>query len=214
MESLPTVVDQADSQIQNHAKSLQQNQVEPSATPPATDPGSSDVLPNRSSAIFIQDACFQHRFIRSRDTSAVVERPERLRAVKLGLAAAMAHIEDAVPSSSATNKEVPDSKPAVTESVDSQADDLAAALDRMNLATKTTPIPRSTIPVVNSSASVDILNNAAVKFIHGDVEGDVYLENLRDWTRDSQDKIMKGESEIPEGLSQGDLYRKSKIIPP
>jgi histone deacetylase HOS3 len=40
------------------------------------------------------------------------------------------------------------------------------------------------------------------------VEGDVYLENLKAWARDSHDKILKGGSEIPEGLSQGDLYRK------
>ena len=57
-----------------------------------------------------------------------------------------------------------------------------------------------------------MFNHPAVKFIHGDVDGDAYLENLRAWARDSQDKILRGESEIPEGLSPGDLYRKSFYV--
>jgi histone deacetylase HOS3 len=211
MESLPAPIGKAALQIQDRDKSPQ-NDVKPDATALAdTNTGSSIAIHGPSSAIFIQDACFQHRFIRSRDASAVVERPERLRAVKLGLAAAIARIEGAVSTSTATNKQISSAVP--TESIDPQSDDLAAALGRMNLATRTTPSPESTIPVFNSSASVDILNNPAVKFVHGDVDGDVYLENLRAWARDSQDKIMKGESEIPDGLSQGDLYCKSPSPP-
>src|ERR1700736_2277422 len=45
--------------------------------------------------IYLQDDCLGHRFIRSRDDSSIVERPERLRAVKIGLAAAIARIEEA-----------------------------------------------------------------------------------------------------------------------
>jgi hypothetical protein len=67
------------------------------------------------------------------------------------------------------------------------------------------------VRIVHSTASVDILNNAAVKFIHGDIDGDVYLEKLKDWVTNSVDKISKGESEIPLGLPQGDLYCKSFI---
>jgi histone deacetylase HOS3 len=60
---------------------------------------------------------------------------------------------------------------------------------------------------VQSSASADILSHPAVKYVHGDIDGDVYLENLVTWTRESRAKIDKGESEIPANLSQGDLYR-------
>ena len=55
---------------------------------------------------------------------------------------------------------------------------------------------------------MDLLNDPAVKFVHGDIERDVYLESLKSWAKDSQDKVAKGESEIPEGYSQGDLYRR------
>jgi len=155
-------------------------------------PFGSNTVSTSKTAVFLQDACFGHRFIRSHDTSAIVERPERLRAVQLGLAAAIARLEvtTGVPLSSAD-----------------AADDLAAVLERMNLATSASNSP-SSIPVINSTAKVDILNHPAVKFIHGDVDGDVYLENLQRWAKDSLDKIAKGVSEIPEELSQGDLYRQ------
>jgi histone deacetylase HOS3 len=63
------------------------------------------------------------------------------------------------------------------------------------------------VSIVRSSASVDILSHPAVKYVHGDIDGDVYLENLVRWIRESKDKIDNEGSEIPENLSQGDLYR-------
>lgn len=45
--------------------------------------------------IFIQPACLQHKYIRHSNASHVFERPERLRAVLLGVAAAAARLEDA-----------------------------------------------------------------------------------------------------------------------
>ena len=169
-------------------------------------PDSSDPLvptvaiPTKETAIFLQDACLQHRFIRSRDTSNVVERPERLRAISIGLAAAMARIEESLSTSSGTLEMSP-------------SDDLANALGRMNLAASPDPLESPTIPisVVKSSASAHMFTHPAVKFVHGDVDGDVYLENLKAWARDSHDKIAKGESEIPEGLAQGDLYRECQL---
>ena len=56
------------------------------------------------------------------------------------------------------------------------------------------------------AAPTTLLNNNAVKFVHGDIDGDVYLENLIRWARECADKIREGASEIPEHLSQGDLY--------
>jgi histone deacetylase HOS3 len=152
---------------------------------------STSTHPTKETAVFLQDICLQHHFIRSRDTSAIVEKPERLRAVNVGLAAAIAHLEELL----------------------AAAKDLAAALGRMNLAAQGIDSLDLSAPVsiIKSTASVDMFNHPAVKFIHGDVDGDVYLENLRVWARDSHDKILKGESEIPEGLSQGDLYRESSM---
>ncbi|THH11713.1 hypothetical protein EW145_g471 [Phellinidium pouzarii] len=62
------------------------------------------------------------------------------------------------------------------------------------------------VDIIKSTSSVDVLNNEAVKFVHGDIEGDVYLKNLVKWARESMEKIKAGESEIPTHLSQGDLY--------
>ena len=170
-------------------------------------PGSADL------AVFLQDACLRHQYIRSRDVSTIVERPERVRAVKAGLAVALSRLEEL----HSTSQSDPLSSSAKTSDVDpSNPDDLAKALDQMTLgASSALSLEPKTNPIriVHSTASVDILNNAAVKFIHGDIEGDVYLEKLKDWVANSADKISKGESEIPTGLSQGDLYCEPAPIP-
>jgi histone deacetylase HOS3 len=51
------------------------------------------------------------------------------------------------------------------------------------------------------------LDNPAVKYVHGDIDGDVYLQNLKAWARDSEDHITKKGSEMPEGMPPLDLYR-------
>ncbi|KAI0051429.1 Arginase/deacetylase [Auriscalpium vulgare] len=156
--------------------------------------------------VFLQDACLQHRYIRTRDASHIVERPERLRSVKIGLAAAIARFQDIYhtdtilqPSTSA--------KAEITDGTD--ADALADAIGRMNIAASPEEIALPNglpIRILRSSAKVDLVNNAAVKYVHGDIDGDVYLEKLCGWARDSVDKITSGQSEIPPELSQGDLY--------
>ncbi|KAH6905166.1 histone deacetylase domain-containing protein [Coprinopsis sp. MPI-PUGE-AT-0042] len=156
------------------------------------------MAPKRS-GIFLQGACLEHRYIRNNDLSAIVERPERLRAVNIGLAAAIAHLEDLL-------------EPQDPE--DASGDDLAAALDRMKLEAPINNLDDlpSKIPIIQTEARVDLLNNNAVKFIHGDIDGDVYLESLKKWAKESADKIAQGESEIPEGYSQGDLYLRPSSI--
>ena len=179
---------------------------------------SQNVPSNVNLAVFLQDACLKHQYIRSRDLSTIVERPERVRAVKAGLAVALSRLEElrdplqSGPLSS--SEEAPNVDP-------SNPDDLAKALDKMTLGAPAalSPSEPSTIPVrvIHSSASVDILNDVAVKFIHGDVDGDTYLKRLKEWVTNSVEKISKGESEIPAGLPQGDLYCKSTftvILPP
>lgn len=157
-------------------------------------------------AVYLQKACLQHRYIRSRDNSNIVERPERLRAVNIGLAAAVARLEERVPATS-TLPRVPASNSAVPQ-VDEGADELTNALGKLQLATSPSSEPFPGIPLtfVHSEASADLLNHPAIKFVHGDIERDLYLENLKLWAQSSQDKVNQGESEIPEGYSQGDLY--------
>ncbi|KAG6872232.1 hypothetical protein C0995_011736 [Termitomyces sp. Mi166 len=135
----------------------------------------------------------QTLYIRSRDLSAIVERPERLRAVTVGLSAALARLESI--SSSTTPKSEPVGP-----------DDLAGALNRLNITPTSETFQHAPVSVVRSTATVDLLDNPAVKFIHGDIDGDVYLDKLKGWARDSREKINNRGSEIPEGLPQGDLY--------
>jgi histone deacetylase HOS3 len=157
-------------------------------------------LSSPSTAIFLQDACTQHRYIRTKDASHIFERPERLRAVKIGLCAAISRLEEewcALPG--AARAEDPD------------ADSLVAAIENLRLeqdsAEELALLPKGhPVQVVQSSARVDILNHPAVKYVHGDVGGDVYLEKLVEWARHSAERISNGESEIPSGLPQGDLY--------
>ena len=158
-------------------------------------------------AIYLQKACLQHRYIRTRDNSHIVERPERLRAVNVGLAASIARLEErAQPVSVSVGKS--SSATAAESKVEEDSDALTEALGKLQLSTPSRTETLAHVPVtfVHSSASVDILNDAAVKFVHGDIERDVYLENLRKWAHESQDKVARGESEIPEGYAQGDLY--------
>jgi histone deacetylase HOS3 len=84
---------------------------------------------------------------------------------------------------------------------------LVAALDRMSMnSSDLVDFGNLRLNVVQSGATVDILNHPAVKFIHGDVERDVYLENLVSWVKNSQEKISAGGVEIPDDLSPTDLY--------
>ena len=168
-----------------------------------------NVPSNINLTVFLQDAYLKHQYIRSRDLSTIVERPERVRAVKAGLAVALSRLEEL----HVILQPKPLSSSVEASNVDpSNPDDLAKALDKMTLeANAALSLESSTIPVrvTHSTASVDILNSAAVKFIHGDINGDVYLEKLKEWVANSAEKISKGESEIPADLPQGDLYCKS-----
>jgi histone deacetylase HOS3 len=149
---------------------------------------------NPTTTVFLQDACLQHKYIRTRDSSHIVERPERLRAVKIGLCAAIARLEESIPA---------------TTSGGSDDDALIEAIENLRLEQNPAafPLPKGhPVQVVQSSAKVDMLNHPAVKFIHGDIGGDVYLEKLVDWALHSVEKISNGQSEIPNELNQGDLY--------
>ncbi|PCH39800.1 Arginase/deacetylase [Wolfiporia cocos MD-104 SS10] len=159
-----------------------------------------------NTAVFLQEACTRHRFIRSRDTSNVVERPQRLRAVHIGIAAATARFEQFHTGKDLLRSGQPQNAWGSSQDA-STAYDLASALGSLNLATTSSVKPQH-IPVefVHSSAVVDISNHPAVKFVHGDELNDEYLANLQAWAKDSQAKISRGESEIPGSLSQGDLY--------
>lgn len=153
-----------------------------------------------STAVFLQDACLQHKYIRTKDSSHIVERPERLRAVKIGLSAAISRLEEPLPVTA----------PVPSGAEDSEADSLVDAIENLRLEQQDSVqirLPKGLpVQVVQSSAKADILNHPAVKYVHGDIDRDVYLEDLVEWARHSVEKISNGQPEIPSGLPQGDLY--------
>ena len=158
----------------------------------------------RSTTIFLQEACLKHQFIRSKDTSTVVERTERLRALNIGIASLCARLEALKQDRHHSTQSNP---PQATH--DSVADDLVSALENLNIGTLdqygSSVFP---IQVCRSQVTLNLLNHAAVKYVHGDIEQDVYLESLIKWTQESREKISSEGTEIPAGLSQGDLYRE------
>ncbi|KAF8834758.1 Arginase/deacetylase [Paxillus ammoniavirescens] len=175
---------------------------------PVTTPGSSVHEGIKHTAIFIQDECLKHRFIRSRDTSGIVERPERLRAIKVGLAAAISRIEEADSAADTGKLRAESGVRTSGVSADSVADELAAALESMDIAptSSSSQLRTSSVSIRRASTTVELLKNSAVKYVHGDIDGDVYLQNLVSWARDSQENITKKGSEIPEGIPPLDLY--------
>ncbi|KAI0696429.1 histone deacetylase domain-containing protein [Cytidiella melzeri] len=157
-------------------------------------------MSTEATTVFLQDAGLRHRFIRSKDTSNVVERPERLRAVNIGVSAAVA-IYEAFIEQQASEEAKP--KPGAQSAEEA----LTTALEGLDIGGRAQfPSSMLLIRVLKSTATLDVLDHPAVKFVHGDIEGDVYLDNLIKWARESRDKIAHGGSEIPASLAQGDLY--------
>ncbi|TCD62881.1 hypothetical protein EIP91_006265 [Steccherinum ochraceum] len=159
-------------------------------------------------AVFLQEACLRHQYIRSKDTSNIVERPERLRAVNVGISAALSRLKAIRHKLQPLQVKQEDTSAALgAPPAASDDDDLTKALEKLNISSQTVQ-DSSSRPnnVIKSSASVNLLNNAAVKFVHGDIDGDVYLESIIKWAKESRENIKQGVSEIPRELSQGDLY--------
>lgn len=141
--------------------------------------------------VYLQDACYKHQYIRTPDLSCIVERPERIRAVKVGVAGAVAQAD------------------ILDESRLNSKDELGLeeALERLNISSGPSKT-EGRIKIRRSTASVDLLTDPAVKFVHGDVDGDKHVPRIVKLARESAERIRNGESEIPEALGwkQGDVY--------
>lgn len=174
----------------------------------ACHPKSADV------AVYLQDACSKHKYIRSRDASAIVERPERLRFLNMGIAGGIARLEasrDADASIALLNKR------------QDIGEDLSTALRELSLSSAhqepgSAPDPFATRPVdvvaiVKPSLNLkDLTQHPAVRMVHAATDDDdtngalEHLNRLATWARESEERIRSGESEIPTGFPQGDLY--------
>lgn len=173
-------------------------------------------LPHHPPAVFIQPACHLHRFHRPTSKihpSSIVERPERLRAVYTGLSLALARLEEALSTrqTQAAHKTL----------ASSDEGDLIKALEGLGLDGRVSQQQQHGqqeraadvgVPALFFAASPDEgfgdLRGKAVRFVHEpSVEGsEHYLGRLESWCRGQEEKVRKGECEIPEGLPQNDLY--------
>ena len=160
--------------------------------------------------LLIQDECYKHRYIRTKDDSFIVERPQRLRALKLGFAAAISRLEEIVASDNPQ-------KSASSTQLD-PASELANALDTLSLSPKIIPSITNVCEISHHPVSLQYLSSdPAVRMIHAaDPEGDGFnslehLDRLAKWARESEERIKKGECEIPTGFPQNDLYSQCDI---
>ncbi|OCF78604.1 histone deacetylase HOS3 [Kwoniella mangroviensis CBS 8886] len=175
--------------------------------------------------LFIQPACLQHKYIRHANSSHIFERPERLRAVLLGVAAAIARLEDVDPTT----------QPATAQS---NADDLSGLLSSLSIGSSSSssssitsllnivppppqpsipgsilqhhpavqlahsPVPESPFPYLGQGAS------SSSSSISGNIPSSPYLKDLVKWASEAIEKIKETGCEIPPdlGLNAGDLY--------
>ncbi|WVQ70703.1 hypothetical protein IAR50_000225 [Cryptococcus sp. DSM 104548] len=164
--------------------------------------------------LFIQPACLQHKYIRHPNASHIFERPERLRAVLLGVAAAAARLEQVSPQTGPTH------------------DDLSKLLSSLSLTqspSQPSPhlhlVPAPSLPFKPGNI---LLHHPAVQIAHSPVgeapfpyigEGSTggagvswpqsdYLKDLVKWCEGAAERIKETGCEIPEGmgLNPGDLY--------
>jgi histone deacetylase HOS3 len=162
-------------------------------------------------ALCIQPACFEHKYIRHSNSSHIFERPERLRAVLLGFASALARLEavDGLASGS-TN------------------DDLADLLSSLSMSSKAfappTHINLILPPPPPSTPGQILLHHPALQLAHYPPEeapfpylpksrgaalpSSSYLRDLFKWASEAVENIHTTGCEIPEGkdLNPGDLY--------
>lgn len=180
--------------------------------------------------VYFQPACLQHKYIRHADSSHIFERPERLRAVMVGVAAAVARCEaaDTAAASFATRVRQQDvvSRGALgheTPPVASAQDDLSSLLDSLSLQTPAkgrlpfepttvlNVVPPPSLPPVSGNI---LLHSAAVNLSHSTPPAAPF-EPLASATSSSADipqssylrNLVKWAAEAPDRI-KGVLHRR------
>jgi len=184
----------------------------------------------RPLGLFIQPACLQHRYIRHANSSHIFERPERLRAVLLGVAAAVARLELA----QADFKKACDQNDASQASIGTQGrgaitandlsiappDDLSSMLSSLSITSSafTPPAHLNIVPPLTPTLAPGqvLLHHPALQLAHSPPPGapfpdsfsatSPYLKDLFKWASEAVERIKETGNEIPQGLNQSDLY--------
>ena len=138
--------------------------------------------------IYLQDACLKHKYIQGGDTSHV-ERPERLRAVNIGIAALHARLE--------ANHHANPTTP-------------AEASGQGQAQATTPPAP---LTIIRSAAIVCMIHHSATNYVHhaDPMDNDRCLwRKLREWCKHGLPTVQQEGEETPGGL-EPDLYSKSIV---
>lgn len=187
----------------------------------------------RPLGLFIQPACLQHRYIRHANSSHIFERPERLRAVLVGVAAAVARLEEAEENFKRALRVEPISivpQDARADVATAQklstapSDDLSSMLSSLSINSGTssfTPPHHLNIvppPLPPSISGQLLLHHPALQLAHSPTPespfptasstSSPYLKDLFKWASEAVEKIKETGSEIPagRGLNPSDLY--------
>lgn len=151
-----------------------------------------DPSPKAAIGFISQASCYLHRYTRNDSDAHIVERADRLRSVFMGVAVAHGRFK-------ATKLDKGKGREDVKASED--LSDLEKLLGGMNIAA-----PKDIAegwPFSISSVSRTLpLKSAAVDFAHGPE----YSQKLLSYISDVAARHASKESEVPEHLSQGDLY--------
>lgn len=150
-------------------------------------------------AFIFQSLCYLHRYTRGKDDSHIVERAERIRSVFLGISVAHARLASQQQQSTAVHVQRNDSaKPAPSQNQAPSLEDLLG-----NLKLHSAPqLPQGRPFSILSSQRRIPLSSSFVSQVHGEK----YLQSLGSYIAETPAKHAQKESEVPNSLSQGDLY--------
>ncbi|KAK8850477.1 hypothetical protein IAR55_004395 [Kwoniella newhampshirensis] len=195
-------------------------------------------MPSRSQlpplGLFIQPACLQHKYIRHANSSHIFERPERLRAVLLGVAAAVARLEEAAASTEDVSQDKKTDSITPSTSTTTTGDDLSGMLSSLSIGAGSAFLPATHISIVSPPSPLQpgsiLLHHPAVQIAHSPTpeapfpylgQGSSsssggsasfptspYLKDLFKWASEAAENIKETGCEIPQGLglNAGDLY--------
>lgn len=172
--------------------------------------------------LFIQPACLQHKYIRHPNSSHIFERPERLRAVLLGVAAAVARLEEAEERVRATLQAQGGlaGNGNGNGATNGDGDDLSNLLSGLSIQSAfQSPRHLSIVPPPTASSPGQVLlHHPALQLAHSPpspalldgqaIPSSTYLRDLHKWASEAIETIKQTGCEIPSGLglNQGDLY--------
>lgn len=171
-----------------------------------------------SVGVYFQPACSQHKYIRHADSSHIFERPERLRAVMVGVAAAVARCETSAPKAGPVVAIKGGQSGMDTPPVSTAQDDLSSLLDSLSIQTpvrtsKKQPFEQTTVLNVVPPPSLPavpgniLLHSAVVNLTHTsppeapflplpsfsssspDISQSPYLKNLVKWANEAPERI-------------------------